>query len=174
MFQNFATADYFYKVLILFFILSFGTISSAYSQVPESSKLFKELASKDSLLFQEGFNSCNISVVEDIIHNELAFYHDKSGSENRTQFLQGFRRNICSNPDKKPIRKLVAGSVEVFSLNNNGEVYGAIQKGVHRFYIKEPEKDLFYTTSAKFTNVWILENNRWKLKTVLSYDHGQE
>jgi hypothetical protein len=132
------------------------------------------MVAADSLLFEEGFNKCDLSVVEDMIHTDLEFYHDISGIENRTEFLQGFKRNICSAPEKKPIRKLVAGSLEVFSLKNDGKLYGAIQKGVHRFYIKEPDKDLYYTTSAKFTNVWLLENNSWKLKTVLSYDHGQE
>ena len=56
-------------------------------------------------------------------------------------------------------------------LKQSGELYGAIQKGVHRFYIKEPDKDLYLTGSARFTHVWLLEESAWVLKTVLSYDH---
>ena len=161
------------KILFLLFAAALFTFQQAHSQVPESSDLFEELVKADSLLFEEGFNNCNISVVKEIIHSDLEFFHDISGTENKSQFLEGFKRNICSDPDKKPIRKLVEGSLEVFRLNNNGETYGAIQKGEHRFYIKEPNKDLYYTTSAKFTNVWILENDQWQLKTSLSYDHGK-
>jgi hypothetical protein len=163
-----------YKILFFLFILPLGLIQNAHSQVSDSSELFKKMVTADSLLFEEGFNKCDFPVVENIIHKDLEFFHDISGTENRTEFLQGFKRNICSAPEKKPIRKLVPGSLEVFSLKNNGEIYGAIQKGVHRFYIKEPGKDLYYTTSAKFTNLWVLENKMWKLKTSLSYDHGQE
>ena len=167
-------SEIFYKISFFLIVLSVGSINNAQSQVSDSSELFRELVEADSLLFEEGFNKCVFSVVKDIIHADLEFYHDISGTENRAEFLQGFKRNICSSPDKKPIRKLVPESLEVFSLKNNGEIYGAIQKGEHRFYIKEPHKNLYYTTSAKFTNVWILENNMWKLKTVLSYAHGKE
>lgn len=109
-----------------------------------------------------------------IIHQDLEFYHDTGGFENRSMFLKGYKRNICSSPNKKPIRKAVPGSMQVFILNSGGELYGAIQKGEHRFYIKEPEREAYYTTSAKFTNVWILVDGKWKLKTGLSYDHGKE
>jgi hypothetical protein len=172
--KNLVTVGGFYKIPFFLFILSFGLFQNAHSQVSESSELFKKMVSADSLLFQEGFNKCDFSVVKDLIHADLEFFHDISGTENRTEFLQGFERNICSTPDKKPIRKLVSESLKVFGLKKNGELYGAIQKGTHRFYIKEPGKDLYYTTSARFTNVWVLKNNGWKLKTVLSYDHGKE
>lgn len=161
----------FSRIIFFIFVSTLTLFQDAHSQIANSSQLFKELVNADSLLFEEGFNKCNFSVVEDIIHDDLEFFHDKSGTENRAEFLQGFKRNICSTPAKKPIRKLIPGSLQVYNLKNEGEVYGAIQKGKHSFYIKEPNKELYYTTSAAFTSVWVLENNKWKLKTVLSYDH---
>ncbi|MBL4706380.1 MAG: beta-lactamase family protein, partial [Flavobacteriales bacterium] len=74
-------------------------------------------------------------------------------------------------PNRKPIRKLVNGSMEVFSLYNEGKLYGAIQNATHEFYIKEPEKELYKTNIAIFTHLWLLDGNIWKLKRSLSYDH---
>lgn len=137
----------------------------------ESSELFKELAEKDSVLFEQGFNECNFEATESLISEELEFYHDVSGVQNKEMFFDAVRKNICSGSAQKPIRKLTEGSLEVFALRNQGEIYGAIQKGRHDFFIKELGKKLIQTSSAKFTHVWILEEGDWKLKTVLSYDH---
>ena len=58
-------------------------------------------------------------------------------------------------------------------LLHNGKTYGAIQKGIHLFYIQEPNKPLYLTNIAKFTSLWKLEGDHWKLSRVLSYDHKE-
>lgn len=157
----------------LFSLLLFTSvfIQTSNAQVEESSELFRELANKDSLLFEQGFNECNLTVTASLISDSLEFYHDVSGVQNRDGFFKAIRQNICSGAPQKPIRKLVQGSLEVFPLNDDGKLYGAIQKGVHEFYIKETGKELYQTGTAKFMHVWVLEEESWKLKTVLSYDH---
>lgn len=161
----------FSNVVLLILLITAFDIQPARAQVEESSELFKTLAEKDSLIFDEGFNRCNIEVTEEIVSGDLEFYHDVSGIQNREEFFKAVKENICSSPDRKPIRKLVPGSLEVFPLKDSGRIYGAIQKGDHQFYTKEPGKDLYLTGRAKFTHLWILEEDSWKLKTVLSYDH---
>lgn len=161
----------FSKVVLSLFLISAGCNQSIRAQVAESSELFKTLAKKDSLLFDEGFNHCKIQITKNIISKNLDFYHDTGGIQDREEFVKAIKENICSSPDRKPIRKLVLGTLKVFPLKNNGHLYGAIQKGIHQFYIKEPGKDLYLTSSAKFTHLWILEDDSWKLKSVLSYDH---
>ncbi|WP_271765118.1 serine hydrolase [Aquimarina algiphila] len=143
------------------------------SQVSKNSTLFKELKSVDSLFFEEGFNKCNFQILEKYIPSDFEFYHDENGVQNREQFIKGFKESICSNTEKKPIRKVVKESLQVFRLKNNGETYGAIQKGVHLFYIKEPNKRMYLTNIAKFTSVWNIKNGQWKLSRVLSYDHKE-
>ncbi|NQY04956.1 MAG: nuclear transport factor 2 family protein [Flavobacteriaceae bacterium] len=140
-------------------------------QVPNDSALFIQLKKSDSLLFEQGFNQCNIPLIEKLITDDFEFYHDKKGIQNRNEFLTGFKESICSNTDKKPIRKLVQGSLNVFRLKNNGATYGPIQKGMHLFYIKESNKKPYITNIAQFSSVWILQNGEWKLSRVLSYDH---
>lgn len=160
-----------YKVVFLILIMTVSCIQPTQAQIAESSELFKTLTNKDSLLFNEGFNQCNIQVTKNLVSKDLEFYHDASGIQNRKEFFNAIKRNICSSPDRKPIRKLVLGTLKVFPLEDNGQIYGAIQKGIHQFYLKEPGKDLYLTSTAKFTHLWILKEGDWKLKTVLSYDH---
>ena len=155
--------------LLLFLVIG---LYSATAQVKPDSELFQKLLEKDSLLFDRGFNECKIDEFENFVSEDLEFYHDQGGlTTNKQDFLENVKNNICSNPDKKPIRKLRQESLEVYPLFQNGKLYGAIQKGIHDFYIKEPGKELYMTSSAKFTHVWILEDKEWILKRVLSYDH---
>lgn len=155
-----------------FLFLFFGIFSSGNSQAAKDSELFIQLKNMDSLFFEAGFNNCEIAALEPYVSNDLEFYHDQSGvSTSREEFLQAVQQNICSTPDRKPIRQLKTESLEVFPLYNMGELYGAIQKGEHDFFIKEPEKELIFTSTARFTHLWLLKEESWILKRVLSYDH---
>jgi len=160
-----------FSLLISIILLLFTASGNA--QVSKNSALFIQLKKADSLFFEEGFNKCNFEILETYIPNDFEFYHDENGTQNKEQFFTAFRESICANTERKPIRKVVEGSLEVFRLKNNGETYGAVQKGIHLFYIKEPNKELYLTNIAKFTSVWNLENGKWKLSRVLSYDHKE-
>ena len=162
------------KQFSLFFTITLILFSnSGNAQISKGSDLFMELKKTDSLFFEEGFNKCNFEILETYIPNDFEFYHDENGTQNKEQFLTAFRESICANAERKPIRKVVEGSLEVFRLKNNGKTYGAIQRGIHLFYLKEPNKELYLTNIAKFTSVWSLENGSWKLSRVLSYDHKE-
>ncbi|MFT5779313.1 MAG: CubicO group peptidase (beta-lactamase class C family) [Crocinitomicaceae bacterium] len=141
------------------------------AQINNNSELFNSIYKSDSLLFEEGFNNCNLALVDSIVTDDFEFYHDMNGSQDKAMFLKTFKESLCSTPNRKPIRKLVRSSMEVFPLYNEGILYGAIQKATHEFYIKEPEKDLYKTNIASFTHLWLLEGSLWKLKSSLSYDH---
>lgn len=159
----------FLKVLLVLATLSSQTIQA---QVEATSDLFIQLAKMDSIIFERGFNMCLLAEIGPSISDDLEFYHDQGGlSETKIEFLDALKQNICSNFDKKPIRKLANGSLNVFPLDNNGVLYAAIQHGEHEFYIKEPNRPAYLTSTAMFTHVWILENDSWILKRVLSYDH---
>ena len=156
------------KILIIVLTLSVFMVQG---QVDKNSELFITLKKQDSIFFERGFNQCDYEYLENTIADDLKFYHDKSGFQDKELFLENTRKYLCANPDKKPIRKLEEGSLVVFPLYNNGELYGVIQKGIHNFYIREKEKEDVQTGTAKFTSVWILKNDNWILSEVLSYDH---
>lgn len=144
-----------------------------FSQEEKNSELYKTIMSKDSLLFDIGFNTCDISQFENLYTDDFEFYHDKDSVSDKTKFLYNLKNGICSPTRKYNYRrKLVDGSTEIYPLHNkNGVLYGAIQMSTHRFYEKSPGKPEEPGSFAKFTHLWLLQNKSWKLARSLSYDH---
>ena len=157
------------SILILGVLTLLSNIT--YSQVSKDSELYLQLKKMDSLVFQEGFNKCKLTSLEKTIAEGFEFYHDVGGIQEKTNFMESMKNNICSSPERKPIRRLVKGSIEVFPLYNQGELYGAIQNGDHEFWIQEPDKELYQTGEAKFSTTWLLLEGNWVMKNVLSFDH---
>jgi CubicO group peptidase (beta-lactamase class C family) len=158
-----------YNIISIIILLVISVNSQG--QVSKDSELFNTIYALDSILFEEGFNNCDLVSVANTVTDDFEFYHDQNGISDKAMFLQAFKESLCSNPNRKPIRKLVNGSMEVFPLYNEGIMYGAIQKAKHEFYIKEPEKELYITNVALFTHLWLLDGETWKLKRSLSFDH---
>lgn len=134
--------------------------------------LFKLIKEKDSLLFEIGFNQIDTSQVAKLTSTDFEFYHDEHGiTETKIDFVRNIE-GIRELPFKT-WRVLVEGSMEVFPLykDNSQVLYGAIQNGTHDFYQKNEGENARKTNTARFTHLWIIENEAWKLKRVLSYDH---
>jgi CubicO group peptidase (beta-lactamase class C family) len=156
------------KLLSLLFFFN----SLLLAQVDTEDALYITLKKLDAELFEKGFNQCQLDANKNIVTDDLEFYHDKGGFQDKTMFLNAMNVNICSTPDHKPIRKLINNSLEVFPLYKDGILYAALQKGVHEFYIKEPNKEIYPTGVARFTHLWIKADNQWQLKRIFSYDHN--
>lgn len=153
---------------LFIFLLS----TSIFAQVSETSELFKTLKTKDSLLFEVGFNTCDIAQFEALVTNDLEFYHDQGGIlKSKAAFLEITKNGICKSDAFVSRRELVAESLEVFPLYNNGVLYGALQKGIHQFYEKPKGKPENKSSIAKFTHLWLLKDSQWYLARILSYDH---
>jgi len=146
--------------------------ATMYSQIDNSSELFKTLKKNDSLLFNIGFNTCKIEAFENLVAADLEFYHDKGGiTHSKEEFLEVFRSGICKSDDFKSRRELVEGSLQVYPLYDNTVLYGAIQIGEHRFFETIKGQQETAGSIAKFTHVWLKEGDQWLVKRVLSYDH---
>lgn len=158
------------KYFLIINLLFLTTIINA--QVEKSSELYRTIKEKDSLLFNLGYNKCDITQFENLVSDDFEFYHDKGGiTKSKSVFVEGIKNGLCKL-DYKPKRVLDESSLEVFPLNENDILYGAIETGVHHFYAIEKNEDEYLTSIAKFTHVWILENETWKLSKGLSYDHN--
>ncbi|WBV58402.1 DUF4440 domain-containing protein [Chryseobacterium daecheongense] len=156
------------RITIIFILSIFNQL--LYAQVKSTDELFQTAMKLDSLVFKEGFNKCNPSHYNDIISNDLEFYHDIGGiTLGKEAFIASVKNNICSIPGKIK-RELVPGSMKVYPLYNNKTLYGFIQEGDHEFFENNNGK-WNRTGKAKFTHLWIFDHNQWKLKRVLSYDH---
>lgn len=161
--------------LAFFFALFlFSLTSAAKAQVAENSSLYANIMRMDKLLFEQGFNQCRLDVTAELADDDLEFFHDKGGMQDRAQFLLAMKNNVCGNPEGQPVRTLVAGSTRIFALENNGVLYGAVQQGEHRFHLKGTDTAKEGYTIAKFTHVWLLKNGQWTLRSAISFDHQQK
>ena len=157
------------KKIILPFLIAILFISNNTAQEATDSELYKTILSKDSLLFQVGFNTCDISQFENLLSADLQFFHDRDGISDRAKFLNDLKNGLCANPEIRQVKRiLVKDKTEIFPMYKNGTLYGAVQNGEHLFY----EGGENETGIAKFSNVWTLEKGDWKLTTSLSFDHG--
>ena len=143
-----------------------------YAQSQKDSELFKKLKANDSILFEISFNKCELSVLDNLLAEDLEFYHDKGGITNsKDAFIKVMNNGICKeNNPYKSRRELIKGSLEVFPLYENNVLYGALQKGEHRFFEMHKGKEA-PGSFAKFTHLWLKEGDQWILKRVISYDH---
>lgn len=165
------------KALQHLFILSafFGWHIATMAQLAHEDALYQLLKSKDSLLFDAAFNSMDTHKMEALFTEDFEFYHDKGGATlGRDAFLgpmeKGFEARDKSLPQPAK-RILLEASLEVFPLYDNGELYGAIQQGIHRFEFLNSQQIYEKGDVARFTHVWIRKGDSWKIKRELSYDH---
>ena len=155
------------KILFGLAILACSKVSA---ESAPSDDLFNTLKSLDSVIFTAGFNQCDTSKIVDLFTEDLEFYHDKGGvTFGRDAFIQSVENNICKS-EYKPNRHLVEESLEVHPLYENGTLYGAIQQGEHQFSDLQAGKRV-KQGKAQFTHLWILNDGKWQIKRVLSYDH---
>lgn len=156
------------KKILLSFIIAITFSINSDAQVDKNSDLYKTILSKDSLLFNVGFNTCDIKQFEILLSENLKFYHDKDGISDKKKFLFDLKNGLCESPETRQVKRfLVKKSTKIFPLYKNGVLYGAVHNGEHIF-TEERESQ---PGIAKFTNVWQLENGEWKLVTSFSFDH---
>ncbi|MBN2892974.1 MAG: class A beta-lactamase-related serine hydrolase, partial [Bacteroidales bacterium] len=152
----------------LLMLCLFLTTFSAFAQVDKNSELYKAILAKDSLLFDIGFNMCDIKQFENLLSDNFKFYHDKDGISDKTKFIIDLKNGICNSQTNRQVKRfLVEESTQIFPLYKNGVLYTAVQNGEHMF----SEKRETQAGIARFTNVWQLEKGDWKLATSYSFDH---
>lgn len=158
--------------LISIFLLSscpFFTLLMAQS---EKQSLATIILSMDSL-FWTAYNDCNVENMEKFFADDVEFYHDKSGLvQGRQNLISGLKNNLCGNENFKLRREAVEENAKVFPLHNSNVIYGAIISGEHLFYTIEKGREERLDGLAKYTHVWILKDNAWRMSRILSYDHG--
>lgn len=160
------------RIALLLSAFALAVPAAALSQSASNAELEAEILAMDAQLFDRGFNQCDLAATESAISDDLEFYHDLAGIQDRAAFMVATRENICGNNEIKPIRRLVPDTNEVFPLYNDGELYGAIQRGDHNFYHRRRDGVETLAGSAAFTHLWMLEDGAWRLLRVLSFAHS--
>ena len=156
------------KVTVLLFITLILPITISNSQNHTKQELETTITYHDSI-FWKGFNTCNLNILKKYVSDDLEFYHDKDGlTLGAETFLKVSEKNLCSSINNWRLRReVIPSSIKIYAINN----YGAIMSGDHKFYITENNKPEFLDGIAKFTHIWQLKDNIWKMTRVLSYDH---
>jgi hypothetical protein len=96
-------------------ILTLGIINPISAQDIEESELFDMLKANDSLVFNLGFNTCDVSQFEKLLADDLEFYHDKAGVMNsKEEFIKAIKNGICQKENTfKSRRELIEGRLQV-------------------------------------------------------------
>jgi hypothetical protein len=141
--------------------------SSASAQAPSTQSrdsLFRTIAALDSTFF-DAYNKCELAKMKTYFTSDLEFYHDQSGLSHLPGVMSDLRKYVCGKVHRDP----VPGTLEVNPLKG----YGAVATGLHRFCDARKYQTCEEATSgvAKFVTLWRLENGRWRISRVISYDH---
>ena len=154
-------------ILITVIFLLFRICVNAQTSSHSDRNIETELAMMDSIVFANVY-TCNSAKNETFFTDDIEFYHDKGGfTKTRRTLVDELRKNFCGEGKTKLRRELIAGSMQVYPIQN----YGAVQVGDHRFYITQGGREIL-SGVAKFIHVWKYENGEWRISRVLSYDHS--
>jgi hypothetical protein len=129
-------------------------------------ELYDTIAYLDSFFFN-AFNTRNLDKLEDLLANNLEFYHDLGGVTNYDQNIDAFKKTFES--ERRVRRELVRGTLEVYPIKD----YGAVETGTHRFYATEKGQEEKLSSEAKFVQVWQKKDGVWKITRIISYGHEE-
>lgn len=159
------------KQLLLFLFCTFYIFTSLPAQT-EQENPSATILHLDSL-FWVAYNRCDVTQMVQFFAEDVEFYHDKGGlTTGRQDFSNAIQKGLCGNENFRLRREALAGTIQVFPLENSHVLYGAILSGEHVFYINENGKPEYLDGRARFSHVWLLKDKQWKMSRILSYDHG--
>ena len=141
--------------------------------IPEGDALTRAIAERDSEFFALAFEGCDAASLGTMLTPDFEMYHDKGGVVARSAdtFVAEYAKD-CENKKKpdawRSRRELVASSLNVHPVPG----YGAIEDGEHLFYERQGDGPEKLVGRARFTQVWALTPDGWRLARVLSYAHA--
>jgi hypothetical protein len=164
--KKFKLAGVFFLLVVIAFACTSDKKSDRSNVPMVSTELYDTIARFDSTFFG-AFNKRDISILKEFLSDSLEFYHDLGGVTNYNQNIEAFERTFSS--ERKVRRELVAGSMEVYPIKD----FGAVETGVHRFYVTEKGQKEKLSSEAKFMHLWQNREGVWKITRIVSYAHQE-
>lgn len=147
--------------------------------LPEAPALAETIRARDAELFRLMFLGCDPARLRTMITPDFEMYHDRGGvvATNADAFVADYDRSCHEKqrPDAwRSRRELVPASLNVHPVPG----YGAIEDGEHLFYewrgdpTGPAEQAGRLVGRARFTQLWKLTPDGWRLARVFSYAHA--
>ncbi len=130
-----------------------------------------DLAALDARLFKAAFETCDMSVVEELLADDLEFYHDRDGLSYTTgaAFIADVKKD-CASGSSGGKRVLVPGSMTTHMMGD----FGAMQMGAHEFHEVVPDGPSIAREKGVFMHMWkrtASNSAGWQITRIISYDH---
>jgi hypothetical protein len=140
--------------------------------LPQGPALTEAVRARDAELFALMFEGCDPERLRTMVTPDFEMYHDRDGVVARSAdaFVADYAHSCHERqaPNAwRSRRALVAESLNVHPVPG----YGAIEDGVHVFYERRGGGPERLAGRARFTQIWALTADGWRLARVLSYGH---
>jgi hypothetical protein len=140
--------------------------------LPEGAQLAEVVQARDAELFTLVFERCDPARIRALLAPDFEMYHDRDGVVARSAdaFLAGYEATCARwrEPNAwRSRRQLIAASLSVHPVPG----FGAIEDGEHVFYERRGNGPEHLVGRARFTQLWELTPNGWRLSRVFSYGH---
>ena len=141
-------------------------------RLPEGEALTEAVRARDAEFFALAFEGCDPERLQTMLTPDFEMYHDRDGvvAGNAAAFVDEYRQSCTARqaPDAwRSRRELVAASLNVHPVPG----YGAIEDGDHLFYERRGDGPERLAGRARFTQLWRLSPDGWRLARVFSYGH---
>jgi len=140
--------------------------------LPEGAALTEAIAARDIDFFAVAFDGCDPDRIRTMLTPDFEMYHDRGGvvALDAEAFVEDYRRSCTERqaPDAwRSRRELVRSTLNVHPVPG----YGAIEDGEHLFYERQGDGPEHLAGHARFTQLWQLTPDGWRLARVFSYGH---
>ena len=154
------------------FILAAAQAAATPPALPQGPALTEVIRARDAALFALVFEACEPERLRAMVTPDFEMYHDRDGVVATTAdaFVRDYATFCAARraPDAwRSRRELVASTLNVHPVPG----YGAIEDGEHVFYERRGDGPERLVGRARFTQLWRLTPDGWRLARVFSYAH---
>lgn len=140
--------------------------------IPQGQALKEAIIARDAEFFELMFRGCDPAKAATMVTPDFEFYHDHDGvvATSAAPFIAEYGKDCEAKkqPDAwRSRRELTPGSLAVWPIPG----YGAFEDGEHVFFERKGDGPEKLVGRARFTQVWRLMPDGWRLARVFSYDH---
>jgi hypothetical protein len=153
--------------------LVFAAPAAAAVALPEGPALTEAVRARDAEFFELAFLRCDPARLRTMLTPDFEFYHDRDGvvARDAEAFVADYDRSCHAQRQPnawRSRRELVAPSLNVHPVPG----FGAIEDGEHLFYERQGDGPEQLVGRARFTQLWALTPDGWRLARVFSYAHA--